>query len=147
MSLSIRVQRVGSVLVPLPSYQTSGSAGLDLHAALVESVMLLPGVRRLIPTGLAFEIPPGYEGQVRARSGLALKHGLSIVNAPGTIDSDYRGEVAVLLINHGEVGITIKPHDRIAQLVIAKVERAELVLVGILEDTERGVGGYGSTGR
>ena len=147
MSLSIRIQRIGAVSVPLPSYQTSGSAGLDLYAALPQAIALSPGSRHLVPTGLAFEIPPGFEGQVRPRSGLALKQGLSIVNAPGTIDSDYRGEVAVVLINHGSETITIKPQDRMAQLVIAKVERAELVLVETLEETERGTGGYGSTGQ
>jgi dUTP pyrophosphatase len=147
MSLSIRVKRVGSVPVALPSYQTSGSAGLDLHAALAQVVTLTPGMRQLVPTGLAFEIPPGFEGQVRPRSGLALKHGISIVNSPGTIDSDYRGEVAVVLINHGTESVTIKPHDRIAQMVIAPVERAELLLVDTLEGTERGAGGYGSTGQ
>ena len=147
MSLKVRIRRVGSVPVPLPSYQTSGSAGLDLHAALAEAVMLAPGKRQLVPIGLAFEIPLGFEGQVRPRSGLALKYGISIVNSPGTIDSDYRGEVAVVLINHGTESVEIKPQDRIAQMVIARAERAELVLVDTLEDTERGAGGYGSTGQ
>ncbi len=143
----MRIQRVGPVSVPLPSYQTPGSAGLDLHAALPADLTLLPGSRQLIPTGLALAIPPGYEGQVRPRSGLALKHGISLVNSPGTIDSDYRGEVAVIVINHGTEAVTIHPLDRIAQLVIAPFERAELQVVETLDDTQRGAGGYGSTGR
>ena len=147
MTLAIRVQCVGPVPVPLPSYQTSGSAGLDLHAALTEPVTLAPGSRHLVPTGLALAIPQGYEGQVRPRSGLALKHGLSLVNSPGTIDSDYRGQVAVILINHGTEPFTIKPLDRIAQLVITRVEHAELQWVESLDETERGAGGYGSTGQ
>jgi len=147
MTLAIRVQCVGAVPVPLPSYQTSGSAGLDLHAALAEPVTLAPGCRQLVPTGLALAIPQGYEGQVRPRSGLALKHGLSMVNSPGTIDSDYRGQVAVILINHGTEPFTVKPLDRIAQLVITRVEHAELQLVESLDETERGAGGYGSTGQ
>jgi dUTP pyrophosphatase len=143
----MRIQRVGTVEVPLPSYQTPGSAGLDLHAALQEPLTLAPGARQLVPTGLALAIPLGYEGQVRPRSGLALKHGLSLVNTPGTIDSDYRGEVAVIVINHGTEPVTIRPLDRVAQLVIARVERAELQCVAALDATERGAGGYGSTGR
>lgn len=147
MTLAIRVQCVGPVPVPLPSYQTSGSAGLDLHAALAVPVTLAPGCRHLVPTGLALAIPEGYEGQVRPRSGLALKHGLSLVNSPGTIDSDYRGQVAVILINHGTEPFTIEPLARIAQLVLTRVERAELQWVESLDETERGAGGYGSTGQ
>ena len=146
MSLTIRVQCVGPVQVPLPSYQTPGSAGLDLHAALQQPLTLAPGARELLPTGLALAIPRGFEGQVRPRSGLALKYGLSLVNAPGTIDSDYRGEVKVIVINHGTEAVTIRPLDRIAQLVIARFERAELQQVEVLDQTERGAGGYGSTG-
>lgn len=146
MSVRLRVTRVGPVEVPLPSYQTDGSAGLDLAAALDAPVTLGPGERRLVPTGLALEIPPGYEGQVRPRSGLALKHGIGMVNAPGTIDSDYRGPVGVLLVNHGQEPFVIEPLARIGQLVIAKVERAELELVSSLDGTARGTGGFGSTG-
>lgn len=146
MSLSIRIARVGAIMVPLPNYQTAGAAGFDLHAALSEPVTLSPGARSLIPTGLAFEIPQGYEGQVRPRSGLALRHGISIVNSPGTIDCDYRGEVAIVLINHGSEPFTVQPLDRIAQMVIAAVEHAQLVLVDSLSSTSRGAGGYGSTG-
>ena len=146
MSLQIRIQRIGSNTVPVPNYQTMGSAGFDLYAALDAPVKLESGARYLVPTGLAFEIPAGFEGQVRPRSGLALKHGISIVNAPGTIDSDYRGEVAVLLINHGSEPFVVRPLDRIAQMVIARVEYANLLLVDALASTQRGAGGYGSTG-
>ncbi len=147
MSLSIRFKRVGEVEVDIPRYQTGGSAGFDLCAAITNCVTIAPGERRLIPTGFAMAIPPGYEGQVRPRSGLALKHGLSIVNAPGTIDSDYRGEVAVVLINLGQETFVVSPKSRIAQMVIARVERPQLVLVDSLDNTARGAGGYGSTGQ
>lgn len=144
--VSIEVTRVGNVEVELPAYATSGAAGLDLRAALTETRILLPGKRVLVPTGLRFAIPDGYEGQVRPRSGLALKWGVTVVNSPGTIDSDFRGEVGVVLINHGEEPFPIEPQMRIAQLVICKVERAELVVAAELSSTERGGGGYGSTG-
>jgi dUTP pyrophosphatase len=140
------VQKIGPVEVPLPAYQTEHAAGLDLCAALGESKRLEPGARLLVPTGLAFAIPEGYEGQVRPRSGLALKHGISIVNSPGTIDADYRGMVQVLLINLGQGPFLIEPLSRIAQLVICPVVRAELELVSALPETTRGAGGYGSTG-
>jgi dUTP pyrophosphatase len=146
VSVRVRATRVGPVEVPLPSYQTDGSAGMDLAAALEAPVTLAPGDRRLIPTGLALEIPPGYEGQVRPRSGLALKHGIGMVNAPGTIDSDYRGPVGVLLVNHGQEPFVVEPLARIGQLVIARVERAELEVVESLDGTARGAGGFGSTG-
>lgn len=146
MTLKLRVKRVGTVAVPLPSYQTAGAAGLDLHAALSEPNRLAPGERRLVPTGLAFAIPPGFEGQVRPRSGLALRAGISIVNAPGTIDSDFRGEVGILLVNLGSEPFVIEPLARIAQLVIAPVARAEVELVEALDATQRSAGGYGSTG-
>jgi dUTP pyrophosphatase len=147
MPEKLRLRRVGAVSVPLPAYQTPGSAGLDLCAALPEAVRLEPGERRLIPTGLALEIPAGHEGQVRPRSGLALKHGISIVNSPGTIDSDFRGEVGIVLINHGREAFVVEPLSRIAQLVLTKVEQVEIELADSLSDTERGAGGYGSTGR
>jgi dUTP pyrophosphatase len=143
----LRLRRVGAVTVPLPSYQTPGSAGLDLCAALPEPVQLAPGERRLIPTGLIFEIPEGHEGQVRPRSGLALKHGISVVNSPGTIDADFRGEVGIVLINHGAEPFVIEPLSRIAQMVIARVEQVEIEEVDSLSETARGAGGYGSTGR
>lgn len=145
-TLRIDVKRVGPVEVPLPSYQTEGSAGLDLRAALAEAVELAPGERRLLPTGIALAIPLGFEGQVRSRSGLALRHGIAVLNCPGTIDSDYRGEIGVVLVNHGQEPVVIKPLDRIAQLVIAAVAWAKLEWSAELPVTARGEGGYGSTG-
>ena len=145
-AVRVEVTRVGSVQVPLPEYQTAGSAGMDLRAALTEPVSIPPGERRFVSTGLAVAIPPGHEGQVRPRSGLALRHGIGIVNSPGTIDSDYRGEIGIVLVNHGAEPFVVEPLARIAQLVIAPVARAELVLVESLDATDRGAGGYGSTG-
>ena len=144
--LPLRVQKLGPVDVPLPKYQTAASAGLDLCAAVSETKVIASGTRMLIPTGLAFAIPDGFEGQVRPRSGLALKHGISIVNTPGTIDSDYRGMVQVVLINHGQEPFVVEPLARIAQLVICPIVQAELELVESLDTTSRGAGGYGSTG-
>lgn len=143
----LRLRRTGAIEVPLPAYQTPGSAGLDLCAALSETVRIAPGERRLIPTGLSFEIPEGYEGQVRPRSGLALKHGIGIVNSPGTIDSDFRGEVGIVLINHGQEPYAVEPLSRIAQLVITRVEQVLIEEAESLTETARGAGGYGSTGR
>jgi dUTP pyrophosphatase len=145
MPPEVRVARIGAVAVPLPAYQTEGAAGLDLQAALAEEITLAPGARALVSTGLAMAIPRGYEGQVRPRSGLAARHGVTVLNAPGTIDWDYRGELKVLLVNHGADPVSIRPLDRIAQLVIAPVSRATFVW-GDLDATERGDGGYGSTG-
>lgn len=130
--------------LPLPRYETAHAAGLDLRAD--EGFTLAPGARRLVPTGLALAIPPGYEGQVRPRSGLAVRHGIALVNAPGTIDADYRGEVKVALVNLGGDAVVFERGDRIAQLVIAPVIQAELELVDALPETERGEGGFGSTG-
>jgi dUTP pyrophosphatase len=130
----------------LPSYATQGAAGLDLKASLTEPVNLKPGERGVIPTGLKMAIPPGFEGCVRPRSGLAMKQGLTLTNAPGTIDSDYRGEVKVLVINLGQEPVLLKRGDRIAQLLISPVAQAEVVQVGKVEDTERGSGGFGHTG-
>ena len=143
---SLRVQKLGPVAVPLPAYQSRGAAGLDLCAALTEAKRIAPGERALIPTGLAFAIPEGYEGQVRPRSGLALRHGLSIVNTPGTIDCDYRGMVQIVLINLGQEPFVVEPLARIAQLVICPIQQVELVEVSELDATARGAGGYGSTG-
>ena len=133
----------------LPAYETAGSAGMDLRAALGEgeTVVLEPGQRKLIPTGLKIALEPGYEAQVRPRSGLALKHGISAPNSPGTIDSDYRGEVGVILINLGELPFEIKRGDRIAQMVIARYEQAQMIEVEAVDETARGAGGFGSTGR
>lgn len=144
--LPLRVQKVGPVDIPLPEYQSASAAGLDLCAALSEPKRIEPGARALIPTGLALAIPEGYEGQVRPRSGLALKHGIGIVNSPGTIDADYRGMVQVLLVNLGQESYLVEPLSRIAQLVICPVVRADLQLVDELDATRRGGGGYGSTG-
>lgn len=143
----VRVIRTGAVRVELPSYRTGLAAGLDLAAALSAPVVLEPGERRLIPTGLILEIPEGYEGQVRPRSGLALRHGISMVNAPGTIDADYRGEIGVLLINLGQEPFRVEPQARIAQLVICPVVQARLIEAREVTPTERGPGGFGSTGR
>ena len=147
MTAKLKLRRTGAVHVPLPAYQTPGSAGLDLCAALADAVRLEPGERRLIPTGLIFEIPEGHEGQVRPRSGLALKHGISIVNSPGTIDSDFRGEVGIVLINHGREPYLVEPLARIAQIVIARVEQVAIEEAENLTETSRGAGGYGSTGQ
>jgi dUTP pyrophosphatase len=134
--------------LPLPAYATDGAAGLDLVAALPTDAPLTlpPGARAAVPTGLQMAIPPGFEGQVRPRSGLALKHGVTVLNAPGTIDADYRGEVAVILVNLGEKPVTIARGDRIAQLVVAAVTQAAPVAVAELDATSRGSGGFGSTG-
>ena len=138
--------------VPLPAYETDGAAGMDLRANFdatrrAAGVTLAPGARALIPTGLALAIPEGYEGQVRPRSGLALKHGLMLVNAPGTIDSDYRGEVGVILLNAGQEPFAITHGMRLAQLVLAPVTRADWAPVATLPGSARGAGGFGSTGR
>jgi dUTP pyrophosphatase len=132
--------------LPLPHYATAQSAGLDLVAAVGDEFRLAPGERALIPTGFAMALPPGYEAQVRPRSGLALKHGVTTLNTPGTIDADYRGEVGVILINHGQEIFTIKRGDRIAQMVVAPVTRLQWSEQATLDATERGAGGFGSTG-
>jgi len=131
--------------LPLPAYATLGAAGLDLRAD--EAVVLAPGERALVPTGISLAIPEGYEGQVRPRSGLALREGLTCLNSPGTIDSDYRGEVAVILVNLGQKPVALARGDRIAQLIIATVERAELRETDSLPQTSRAAGGFGHTGR
>ena len=133
----------------LPAYQSAHAAGLDLLAAVPEDtpVMLAPGKHALIPTGLTIALPQGYEAQVRPRSGLAAKHGITVLNSPGTVDADYRGEVCVLLINHGDQPFPIRRGERIAQMVIAQVAQVELVPVNSLSATDRGSGGFGSTGR
>jgi len=148
-SLTLRVKRLPHCH-DLPRYATDGAAGLDLTAAIAEPLTLEPGMRAGIPTGLILEIPQGYEGQVRPRSGLAARAGISLTNCVGTIDSDYRGEVVVLAINHGQERYSFKPGERIAQLVIMPVPRVEVVEVtddDELRATERGAGGFGSTGR
>lgn len=145
-SIQVRVRRVGPVEVPLPRYHSEHAAGMDLQAALTDPVTLGSLERVTIPTGLAVAIPTGWEGQVRPRSGLAAKRGVTVINAPGTVDSDYRGEVKVALVNLSPDPVTIEPLERIAQIVFARHGSARLELVEELDATERGAGGYGSTG-
>ncbi|GJG36243.1 deoxyuridine 5'-triphosphate nucleotidohydrolase [Prevotella lacticifex] len=142
--IQIKVVNIGRQ--QLPAYATPQSAGMDLRANIDEPVVLHPMERRLIPTGLKIELPAGYEAQVRPRSGLALKHGITVLNTPGTIDADYRGEVMVLLINLSNDDFTVNDGERIAQMVIARHEQGEFVVVDKLDETERGEGGYGHTG-
>ena len=135
--------------LPLPAYQSAHAAGLDLLAAIPEDapVVLAPGRRALLPTGLAIALPEGFEAQIRPRSGLAARHGVTVLNAPGTVDADYRGEIAVILINHGDQPFTVYRGERIAQMVIASVAQAEFVAAISLPESDRGSGGFGSTGR
>lgn len=148
----MKVQIVNKSFNPLPTYSTEYSVGMDLRANLKNEegndkvISIVPGERVLIPTGLYLSIPYGYEGQIRPRSGLAVKYGLTVLNSPGTIDADYRGEIKVCLINHGNDTFAIHHGDRIAQIVFAKVEQVQLIEVDKLDDTERGVGGFGHTG-
>lgn len=132
--------------LPLPAYETEHAAGMDLRAAVTETLMVNPGERTLVPTGLRIALPEGFEAQVRPRSGLAIKHGISLLNSPGTIDADYRGEIRVILANLGQAPFTIQRGDRIAQLIVAPVTRIEWELVPELTETARGAGGFGSTG-
>ena len=143
----VKVKIVNKGRQQLPAYATSQSAGMDLRADIETSIELQPLERRLIPTGLFMALPDGYEAQVRPRSGLALKHGITVLNTPGTIDADYRGEVGVILVNLSNTPFTIEPGERIAQMVIAKYEQAALGEVEVLDETERGAGGYGHSGR
>ena len=131
---------------PLPTYATALSAGMDLRANIEEDITLLPLQRQLVPTGLHIALPEGYEAQIRPRSGLALRHGLTVLNTPGTVDADYRGEIMVLLVNFSNEPFTVKDGERIAQMVIAKHEKVDFELVDTLDETERGAGGYGHTG-
>ncbi|MDX1934365.1 MAG: dUTP diphosphatase [Capsulimonadales bacterium] len=147
MDLRIPIRRLpGAEDLPLPSYRTDGAAGMDLYAAIAEPVTLLPGERADVPTGIAIAVPVGFEAQVRARSGLALRHGIALVNAPGTIDSDYRGEIRTLLVNLGSEPFLITRGDRIAQLTVAPVVRAIWEEGESLTETDRGANGFGSTG-
>ncbi|MCZ7677307.1 MAG: dUTP diphosphatase [Sandaracinaceae bacterium] len=142
-SLRVKLLRPGAVL---PRYATEGAAGMDLSASVDEPVTLAPGARAAIPTGIAVALPPGHEGQVRPRSGLARRSGVTVVNAPGTIDEDYRGEIEVLLVNLGSEPVVVRGGDRIAQLVVAPVRRVEITAADELDATARGGGGFGSTG-
>lgn len=143
--LQVKVKKLHSDAI-LPVYMTAHAAGMDLCALLETTLVLAPGERALLPTGLAMEIPPGFEGQVRPRSGLALKKGISLVNSPGTIDADYRGEIGIIVINHGSEPVEFKSGDRIAQLIIAPVSQAILIETDQLEDSTRSSGGFGHTG-
>lgn len=144
--MSVQIEIINQSHHPLPEYQTSGSAGMDLRANLTVSVTLQPMERKLIPTGLFIALPEGYEAQIRPRSGLSIKRGLSLVNAIGTIDTDYRGELMVPIINFSAEAQTIEDGERIAQMVIARYEQATLSQVSVLSETERGAGGFGSSG-
>lgn len=145
--MKVGIKRLGHAQdLPLPHYATAGSAGLDLLAAVDQEILLAPGQRMAVPTGIAIELPHGVEAQVRPRSGLALNHGITCLNAPGTIDSDYRGEIKAILINHGQEPFRIARGTRIAQMVIARHEQAELVELDALSESARGAGGFGSTG-
>lgn len=146
MNPVVRVKKLAHFKGELPKYQTAQAAGCDICAAVDAPLTLKPGERALVPSGLIFEIPEGYEIQVRPRSGLAFKNGISLVNTPGTIDSDYRGELKILLINHGQSDFVINNNDRIAQLVIAPVTQAQFAWSEELSETARGAGGFGSTG-
>lgn len=142
----VKIQKWPHYKGELPAYQSAFASGFDVRAQIEAPQVLNPGERALVPTGLSFEIPAGYEIQARPRSGLALKQGISLVNTPGTIDADYRGEVKIILINLGQVPVTLQPQDRIAQLVICPVVQAQFEAVETLSDTVRGIGGFGSTG-
>lgn len=148
-SIKIKIKRISDEFsdIPLPSYATEGSSGMDIRAALIEPETLKPGEVKLIPTNLSVEIPTGYEIQVRPRSGLAAKYGIGVLNSPGTIDSDYRGEVKIILFNFGKESFEIKSGERIAQIIISKVYKAEIDVSSKLNDTKRGEGGFGHTGK
>lgn len=143
----IQVKVINKGKQPLPAYATEQSAGMDLRADIEQPVTLKPLERRLIPTGLHIALPQGYEAQVRPRSGLALKHGITVLNTPGTIDADYRGEIGIILVNLSNEPFVINDGDRIAQMVVARHERVEWVVVESLDETQRGAGGFGHTGR
>jgi len=146
--MKIRIQKIiKSIDNPLPAYATENSSGMDVASASVDDIVIEPMHSKLIPTNIIFEIPPGYEGQIRPRSGLAINHSIGILNSPGTIDSDYRGEVKIILTNFGSQPFTVKFGDRIAQLVITQVERAELELTDEVSRTKRNSGGFGHTGK
>lgn len=146
MVIAVKRVRSGEDDLPLPCYQTADAAGMDLMADMVEPIRLRPGERALVPTGIAVEIPPGFEAQIRPRSGLALRHGVTLLNSPGTIDADYRGEVQVLLVNLGAADFEVRRGDRIAQMIVAPVTRVTLRQVDELGATGRGPGGFGHTG-
>lgn len=143
----VKVKMINKSDNPLPQYETEGSAGMDLRANIIEELELKPLERKLVPTGLFMELPNGYEAQIRARSGLSIKHGITMINAVGTIDSDYRGEIKIPLVNISNETYKIAPGERVAQMVIAKYERADVIEVEEIDETNRGAGGFGSTGK
>jgi len=144
--MRVEIKKLNGNDLELPHYETSGSAGMDLRACIVEHIIIKPGERKLIKTGISISLPDGYEAQIRSRSGLALKNGVVVLNAPGTIDADYRGEIGVILVNFGNEDFVVERGMRIAQMVISSVEQADFVEVEELDKTERSVGGFGSTG-
>ncbi|HEX3032583.1 MAG TPA: dUTP diphosphatase [Bacillota bacterium] len=145
--IRVLIQRMpGNEDIPLPGYQTPGSAGMDLCAAVEQPVVLQPGSIKLVPTGIRISLPEGVEAQIRPRSGLALKHGIGLVNSPGTVDADYRGEIGIIMINYGSQSFTVNRGDRIAQMVLNRVVQGDLVQVEELDETARAAGGFGSTG-
>ena len=146
--VKVEVKRTAAAAdIPLPKYMTPGAAGMDLYAAVPHQEVLNPGEIKLVPTGLCISLPEGYEAQIRPRSGLALKHGITMVNTPGTIDADYRGEIGLIMINHGQAPFAINRGDRVAQMVLNKIARAEFIEVDNLDETGRSTGGFGSTGK
>lgn len=144
--MQVLIKRLHSFELPLPHYMTAGAAGVDLYAAVENQVNIAPGMRTLVPTGIAIALPEGYEAQIRPRSGLAIKHGLTLLNSPGTIDCDYRGEIKLIVINLGDKEYILQRGERIAQMVFSRVEKAEFLEVDILDETARGSGGFGHTG-
>ncbi|MDR1159453.1 MAG: dUTP diphosphatase [Syntrophomonadaceae bacterium] len=147
-TVKVNIKRLHSEDLPLPAYMTAGASGLDLYAAIASPVLIRSGERILVPTGIAIAVPSGWEAQIRPRSGLAIKHGLTLLNSPGTIDSDYRGEIKIIVINCGQQEYTLFKGERIAQMVFSPVVRAKLCEVtGALEETDRGTGGFGHTGK
>lgn len=147
MSVEVRFRRLAQAVdLPAPAQATGGSAGFDLRASIDDEILIAPGERRLVPTGIAIELPAGYEAQVRPRSGLAVRHGITMLNSPGTVDSDYRGEIAAVVINHGDEAFRIRRGDRIAQLVVQRVPEVVFVEVEALADSARGPGGFGHSG-
>ncbi|MGS0764317.1 dUTP diphosphatase [Syntrophomonas curvata] len=144
--MQVLIKRLHGFDLPLPGYMTAGAAGVDLYAAVEAAVAVAPGNRVLVPTGIAIALPDGYEAQIRPRSGLALKHGLTLLNSPGTIDCDYRGEIKLIVINLGDKEYILKRGERIAQMIFSRAEKAELLEVDVLDATSRGSGGFGHTG-
>jgi dUTP pyrophosphatase len=144
--IELKIKKPDNYDLPLPAYETNGSSGMDIRAWNEEEIILKPGDIRLVPTGISISIPPGYEAQIRPRSGLALKYGIGMVNSPGTIDSDYRGEIGIIMINYGRDPFTVRRGDRIAQMVVARICHARVLVVDDLDSTERGGGGFGHSG-